>query len=537
MKDSSGPRVLFVEDEAPFRMFAGSFLEENGFRLTYAENAAIALEAVKSTPHDLVLLDLNLPDQHGLEVLRRIRSSYPQLRVIVLTAYGDAETAVKALKAGATDYLTKPIELDRLLLAAREALKAESAVAATEAVKPAEAMSPEPCALVGEDPGWLRALARLERVASSDLPTVLLLGESGTGKTALARHFHGVGGRRTGGFVEVDCLSIPEALLESEFFGYEPGAFKGADTRKRGVIELANEGTLFLDEIGRLPQAFQAKLLRFLEQRTFRRLGSDRELQADVRLVCATNRDIKRAVERGSDSFRRDLFYRLEVVSIELPPLRERGDDVILLAEHFLTEVAAGSPPPLLADGAREALIKHPFPGNVRELQNLMRRSAAFVEAGAPIRAEDLDLSAAPRPGATRALLQPVDLEAVLDAIEARYVEQAMTRSTSQRQAGSLLSLDRFALGRRRNRVARSGGSVGADTVIGDSPSWVKRILSPHPTDLPAGGLDLLALRSELEQRAIVHALRAMGNNRARAATLLGMSRTSLGRRLEGGET
>jgi DNA-binding NtrC family response regulator len=523
------PRVLFVEDEAPFRRFAGSFLEENGFTVDYAADGAEALDPGREAP-DLVLLDLNLPDMDGLEILRRLRLRAPNLRVVVLTSYGDAATAVKALKAGATDYLTKPIELEALLRATRDALAAASAVVVAAA---SPLVAPVARRLVGEHSDWVAALTRLERVAFSDLPTVLLLGESGTGKTALARHFHGLGGR-TGTFVEVDCPSIPEALFESELFGYVAGAFKGADADKLGTVEVANGGTLLLDEIGELPRAFQPKLLRFLESRTFRPVGADADRQTDVRLVCTTNKDLRRAVNRGSESFRRDLFYRLEVVSIVLPPLRDRGEDILLLAKHFLREHAerVGDEPRKLTAAARTALLEHSFPGNVRELENLIRRAVAFTDPGSPLDASDFEFVGAAAGDAS--LLQPVDLEQVLKAVEARYVEQALAGGTSQREAGVALGLDRFALARRRKRLEREGGRAQADRNLAGAPAWLLSVLAPHPADLPSDGLDLIALRIDLEQRAIAHALRATGNNRARAATLLGMSRTSLGRRLDG---
>jgi len=517
-------RILFVEDEAPFRRFAGRYLEDRGFALTYAGGSHEALRACADELPDLVLLDLNLPDGHGLDVLRKLRARRPDQRVVVLTAYGDAATAVQALKGGATDYLTKPVRLEQLVAAVHEALGGDAAP------RPPHRARAAPIPLLGSDPGWLHVLERLERVAHSEISSLLLLGESGTGKSALARQFHALAGDPDAPFVQIDCPSIPESLLESELFGHERGAFTGATDRKLGQVELGRGGTLFLDEIGELPLAIQPKLLRFLEQRRFRRVGGLNDIEANVRLVCATNRDLRGDVARGA--FRTDLYYRLEGVSLELPPLRDRGDDVVEIAAALAQAFSApDAPPPQLGDDARDALREHPFPGNVRELRNLMQRAVAFLE-GATIRAADLGLGTseerdAPAPPA------PVVLERLLNAVEAHYVTEAFERGGTQRAAGALLGIDRFAVARRLNRTLREGGSETAEASLATAPPWVLRILGAHPGALPEDGIDLPALRADLEQRAIAFALRACAGNRARASALLGMSRTSLHRRLD----
>ena len=535
--------VLFVEDEAPFRHFAGSYLEENGLSLRYAGSATEAFASVKAdgTP-SVVLLDLNLPDLHGLEVLRQLRAEHQDVRVVVLTSYGDAANAVQALKAGATDYLTKPVQLGELLEVVRGAAEAQEALGAPVA---AEASKPKTDRVIGSSAAdaelwgqsrvWQDVLGRLRQIAERDFRVVLLLGESGTGKSVIARAFHQASPQRAGPLVEINCPSIPEALLESELFGYEKGAFTGAGARKLGQVEQAAGGTLFLDEIGDLPQAVQPKLLRFLEERTFRRVGGLEDQVVDTTVVCATNRDLERAVEGGG--FRRDLFYRLDVVSLRLPPLRERGEDVLILARRFLETFAEDATPPKLSPDAEQALLSHPFQGNVRELRNLIQRAVAFSSPGELIVAGDLELGRGParRPpsGANPRLLQPVDLEETLDAIEAHYVELALSRSESQREAAQLLGMDRFALARRRNRIARAGGAEKAREAISRVPSWTRAQLGDHPGDLPPGGFDLISLRDELEQQVIRRALRATDDNRARAATLTGMSRTSFARRLD----
>lgn len=535
--------VLFVEDEAPFRRFAGSYLEENGLALHYAGSATEAFASVNENgPPAVVLLDLNLPDLHGLEVLRQLRAEHQDVRVVVLTSYGDAANAVQALKAGATDYLTKPVQLGELLEVVRRAAEADHAVGAPMAAEGPKTKSKtdrvlaetsEGRELWGQSPSWQPVRSRLRQIAERNFRVVLLLGESGTGKSAIARTFHELSPQRGGPFVEINCPSIPEALLESELFGYEKGAFTGAATRKHGQVEQAAGGTLFLDEIGDLPQSVQPKLLRFLEERTFRRVGGLEDQVVDTTVVCATNHELERAVEAGS--FRRDLFYRLEVVSLRLPPLRERGQDVLVLAKRFLESFARNEDPPRLSDDAEQALLSHPFQGNVRELRNLIQRAVAFSSPGELIVAGDLELGRGqPRraTGPAPRLLQPVDLEETLDAIEAHYVGLALSRSASQREAAQLLGMDRFALARRRNRIARAGGPEKAREAIGRVPAWTRAQLGDHPGDLPPGGLDLIVLRDELEQQVIRRALRATEGNRARAATLTGMSRTSFARRL-----
>jgi DNA-binding NtrC family response regulator len=549
--------ILFVEDEAPFRTFASTFLEEHGYRITHAGSASVAIEAFAKDRPDLVILDLNLPDLHGVEVLRRFRSQSSEVRIVVLTSYGDAGNAVTALKAGATDYLTKPIELSQLLEGIREALATapraveqpqSEKVPAASPVKPPtsrRAMSRlgTSVELLGEHPSWTQCLERLEAVIEGKVDTVLLLGESGTGKSVLARWFH-LSGRREGPFVEVECPSIPEQLLESELFGHERGAFTGATTRKRGQVELAEKGVLFLDEIGELPLSLQPKLLRFLERRRYRRVGGERDQVSNVQLVCATNRELAEEVAEGS--FRRDLYYRLDVVSIRLPPLRERGSDVVLIAESLAREFAQrqGRPAPTLSAGARQALLAHSFPGNIRELRNLIQRAVVFLR-GDVIEAHHLDLGGArpsAPPSATPASsaadaggLAPVRLEAVVKALESLYVLTAMATTSSQREAGALLGLDRFALARRRSRAERDG-RAGAEEALEGAPEWIQPFLPERPGDSLAGGLDLPQLLREFEERVVGHVLDACGSNRSRASAVLGMSRPSLNRRLEEGQ-
>jgi DNA-binding NtrC family response regulator len=534
---SSSPKLLFVEDEATFRRFAGKFLESRGFAVTYAGTGAEACEALASgEAPDLILLDLNLPDEHGLEVMRR----FPRdLRVVVLTSYGDAATAVKALKAGAVDYLTKPIRLEDLRVAVESCL----ATARPEPVVRKKGRETETGeyrrvaraaeGLVGEHPEWLAAVRRVEQVARADFSSLLILGESGTGKTVLARHYHSLT-QQKGAFVSINCPTIPEALLESELFGHEAGAFTGATKSKRGQVELAVGGTLLLDEVGELPRSIQPKLLQFLEDRTFNRVGGLEMRAANVRVVCATNRDLRRDVETGS--FRTDLFYRLEVAAVELPPLRTRGDDVIRIAEACAEEFAVGESLCVLSDEAKVALRKHRFPGNVRELRNMIRRAVTFSD-GLTLEPSDLEL----RPPSSREAPvlaagrghEAISLDELLNTVEGHYVQLAMNRTSSQRDAGALLGVDRFAVSRRMNRLTLMGGGDAVERLLAAAPAWAMEVLRPYPGALPARGINLPAVRLELGDRLIKHALTACEGNKARAATLLSMSRPSLVRRLK----
>ena len=539
----SGQRILFVEDEAPFRTFASRYLEQRGFQVSQAGTGAAALDH-EVDELDLVLLDLNLPDLHGLEILRRLLARRPGLRVVVVTSLGDAGSAVKALKAGASDYLTKPIELETLLEGVKEALAAERAPAAAEP-GPASASGGggaglSELGLEGAHRSWLEVIERVRRVSASQLPTLLLLGESGTGKSALARAAHALGPRRQGPFVELACPSIPEALLESELFGHEQGAFTGATRRRRGQAELADGGTLFLDEIGELPPALQAKLLRFLEERRFRPVGGEQEREVDLHVVCATNRDLAHDVATGS--FRRDLYYRLEVAAIRLPALRERGQDVLLLTEAFLARFAAemGREAPRLGEDAREALLAHPFPGNVRELRNLIQRSLAFHD-GEVLRAADLELRgvsaalpdpAAPGPSRGGEELEPFEVEPYLRALEAHYLQLALFGSKSQTEAAKLLGIDRFALARRCARRGQLGGAEGAAEIRADAPTWAQRLVGELPSELPPEGIDLGDLLSSYELTLIRYVVQRLEGNRSQAAALLSMSRATLSRRL-----
>jgi DNA-binding NtrC family response regulator len=360
--------ILLVEDEPSLQLAMGDTLSDEGFEVTIAGSVRDALRALETGSPDLVLCDLRLPDGEGTEVLASVRQGFPEVPVIVLTAYGTVASAVATIRAGASEYLTKPFENQQLLAMIRRHLELRSL---RRRVEELEGLEREP---IGSAPAFRRVLELARTVAGSDT-TVLILGETGTGKEVLARLIHERSPRRERPFVAVNCAALPEALLESELFGHEKGAFTGAVRQRRGRLEDANGGTLFLDEIAETSPAVQAKLLRALEQLVFERLGSNQQISVDVRILTATRKDL--AAEVAAGRFRDDLYYRLKVVPIALPPLRDRAEDIPLLAAAFARRFSAGRSRPLaLAPETLECLARHPFPGNVRELQHLVQRLA-----------------------------------------------------------------------------------------------------------------------------------------------------------------
>jgi len=374
-------RILIVEDRDSLRRMLELALRAEGYEVAAAADGRAGIRLLAERPFDFVLTDLKLPDASGLEVLEASRAAQPRVPVVVLTGFGTVGAAVEAMKLGAYDFLEKPLEIDDLSRLIERAIGDRGETAVFRA--------PGAPAIIGAHPRLRAALRLLQRVGPTE-STVLLTGESGTGKELFARSLHGLSPRRDGPCVALNCAAIPESLIENELFGHEKGAFTGADRRQAGRFELALGGTLFLDEIGELPVAVQGKVLRVLEERTFERVGGGKTLRAEVRLVAATNRDLTAMVEEGE--FRADLFFRLNVFPIELPPLRERASDIPLLARHLLEEIARRhrvEPPPRLEDAAAELLAAEPWPGNVRELANVLER-AVILNEGPAIRAADL---------------------------------------------------------------------------------------------------------------------------------------------------
>ncbi len=410
-----GTCVLVVDDEADIRELLDLTLARMGLQTACAGSLAEARQLLASRRFQLCLTDMRLPDGLGLELVRHIAETVPDLPVAVITAHGSAENAVSALKAGAFDYIAKPVSLDQLRGIVKSALDLPGADSSGE--RSVES------ALLGESPAIVQVRGLIERVARSLAP-VNIAGESGSGKELAARLVHHLGARRERAFVAVNCGAIPENLMESEFFGYRKGAFTGAADDRRGFFQVADGGTLFLDEVAELPLAMQVKLLRAIQEKRVRQIGATTEESVDVRLICATHQDLKLLVEQGR--FRQDLFYRLNVIELRMPALRECREDIPALARHIVDRLALASarPPPPLAPEALAALQDYPFPGNVRELENVLERALALM-VGERIEASDLNLvpaqlggGVAVAAGSLQDLLDQVERQAILDALK-----------------------------------------------------------------------------------------------------------------------
>ncbi|ADC89501.1 putative two component, sigma54 specific, transcriptional regulator, Fis family [Thermocrinis albus DSM 14484] len=365
-------KVLVVDDERSIRDTLERLLKSEGYAVKTVSTMGEALQRAKEEYFHCVLLDLWLPDANGLNHIKELLEILPGTRIVVITGHGNVQDAVRAIKDGAFDFIEKPFSLERLLLTLKKAVESFP-----------EAIQEKELPIVGNSKAIREIKELIRKVAPTDVP-VLITGESGTGKELVARSIHYLSQRQRGPFVDINCASIPDDLLEAELFGYEKGAFTSASSRKLGKLELAHSGTLFLDEIGDMSLRAQAKLLRVLETKRFTRLGSNQVIESDFRIISASNKDLLQEVEKGS--FRQDLYYRISTVVIHLPPLRERVEDVPLLAEYFLKQFA---PDKILSEDAKEELMRYSWKGNVRELKNLMER-IAILHTGERITARDL---------------------------------------------------------------------------------------------------------------------------------------------------
>ena len=416
--------------------------------MTEASSVESAIEALAKAP-DAVILDYQLPDGDGLAVLKRVRQSDPDLPVVMLTAHKDAEIIVAAMKAGASDYVTKPFDVRDVALRLSRAMEGTRSNRELRRLREDLAKPFSFASMIGESEPMTRVKALARKVAESPASTVLITGESGTGKDLLAKVIHYASRRGARSFMNITCSAMPETLLESELFGHERGAFTDARQQKRGLFELADEGTIFLDEIGEMAPALQAKLLRVLEDKAFRRLGASADIKVDVRVMAATNRRLEDQVRDGK--FREDLYYRLNVLRIEMPPLRERGRDVILLAEHYVQlfsrEFRRGVRS--LSRAAETALLGYNWPGNVRELRNLIERAVLLSESATlePADFETLHTMKAAEAGSNAVPSADILLPAEglkLDDVERRLVELALERTRgNQTRAAALLGLHR----------------------------------------------------------------------------------------------
>ncbi|MCX5735755.1 MAG: sigma-54 dependent transcriptional regulator [candidate division NC10 bacterium] len=437
-------RIVVVDDEPAQRELIGGFLTKQGHEVFAAGSGAEALAHARDRQVDLVLSDCRMPGMSGPDLLQKIKAVNPEIPLILMTAYGTVETAVQAMKDGAADYLTKPLDLEELLV--RVGRVTEQARLKSE-VRELQRQLVERHRLegiIGESGRMQEVLALVTRVAPSDA-TVLIRGESGIGKELIARAIHFNSRRAAGPLVSLNCAALPEQLLESELFGHERGAFTGAVAQRKGRFEQANGGTIFLDEIGDLSPTLQVKLLRVLQERAFERVGGNKTLSVDVRVLAATHRDLEQAMRDGT--FREDLYYRLNVVTIQIPPLRDRREDIPLLLDHFLRKFAEKNRRDVtgLTAAARDALLKYDYPGNIRELENLVERAVLLCRG----RVVDLeDLPAAVRPG-ERSADQPESqrLPDILGHIERQTIREALERCGGvQTQAAEALGISERVL-------------------------------------------------------------------------------------------
>ncbi|GIK16721.1 MAG: acetoacetate metabolism regulatory protein AtoC [Planctomycetota bacterium] len=449
-------RILIIEDEQLIRWSLRQKFESLGYQVTEAQSGTEALEALNGGVYDLIMLDYRLPDMTGLDVLSHVREHDSDVVVIMMTAFSTIESAVDAMKLGAYDYITKPFDMDQLLRTVQKALETTKLRREVRHYREHIENEYDVSRIVGEHACMKELFDIIRRVAESNASTVFLRGESGTGKDLVARVIHYNSDRAPRPFMNITCTALSETLLESELFGHERGAFTDAKAQKKGLFEMADGGTIFLDEVGDMPPGLQAKLLRFLEERRFRRVGGTTEISVDVRVIAATNRDIEKAITEGQ--FREDLFYRLNVISILLPPLRERGDDIRILAQHLTARFAREFRKSIhqIDETAFRKLCAYAWPGNVRELRNVIER-AVLLARGDTLTGDDIVVGGGGRPSSatsrTTFSLPPEGIN--LKMLEGELIRQAMERSgNNQTQAARLLGLRRDAF---RYRLEKFG--------------------------------------------------------------------------------
>jgi DNA-binding NtrC family response regulator len=435
-------RILVVDDEPAQRELVAGFLNKQAFEVSSAESGAKAVELFRQDSFDLVLTDQKMPNMSGLDLLQAVHAINPETPVILMTAFGSIEAAVSAIQGGATDYLTKPLNLDELLYRIRQVSDRYRIIAENRELREALQGRHRIEGIIGESGQMLEVVSLVRRVAPSEA-TVLIRGESGTGKELIAKAIHFASPRASGPLVKVNCAALPETLLESELFGHEKGAFTGALTTRQGRFELADGGTLFLDEIGDLPLHLQAKLLRVLQEREYEKVGSSRPVKVNVRILAASHRPLEALIKTGQ--LREDLYYRLNVVTISLPPLRERRPDLALLIDHFLRLFAEKNGKTIrgLTHEARDVLLRYDYPGNVRELENLIERAVVLTRDDV-IGSSDLPLTVQDREAEGD---RETNLTVAVEGLERRMIREALARSDGvQTHAAELLGISERAL-------------------------------------------------------------------------------------------
>jgi len=466
--------ILVVDDEKGIRSNLSQLLRQEGYHVDMAANPNEALEMLRATDYALTLTDVEMQGGSGLDLIKTVKQVSPGSLFIVMTGYGTIEMAVRAMKIGALDFITKPYETERVLVAVKNALETRRLRLENDTLRKAVRQQHQPDSLIGSSPAIQEVKRLIDKLANTD-STVLIMGESGTGKELVTRSLHYQNLTRSGQFVAVNCGAIPENLLESELFGHEKGAFTGAGTSRMGRFELAHRGTLFLDEVGELSPALQVKLLRVLQERAFERVGGTKTIHVDVRIIAATNRDLEQAVEERR--FREDLFYRLNVIPIVVPPLRARIEDLPLLIQHLLGRLNRdkGTIVTGVAAEAMEVLMRHRWPGNVRELENLIERLVVLKGAGLvgtddlPERLRTPKASAHPTQDVPFPL-EGVNLPVMLDDFEHQLIMKALDLSNGVKsRAAQLLGLNRTTLVEKMKKKASSDLDRQLDRQIVDA--------------------------------------------------------------------
>ncbi len=448
----SKPRILIIEDEKLIRWSLRQRFQEEGYVSEDAETAAEGLEKWTSSTFDLVMLDYKLPDSTGLDVLKTIREQDQDVVVLMMTAYSTVETAVQAIKLGAYDYVSKPFQMDALMLTVAKALQTTQLRRELRDLRSQLRQDFGFDRILGQCPAMQQLFQMIKDVAASGASTVFLRGESGTGKDLVAKTIHYNSDRAHRPFMNITCTAITETLLESELFGHERGAFTDARQMKKGLLELADGGTVFLDEVGDMPPQLQAKLLRFLEEKTFRRVGGVKDIEVDVRVIAATNRDVNKLITEGK--FREDLYYRLNIIPVDLPPLRDRGKDIRLLAEHYVQVYAKEFRREVqtLSPAATKKLISYSWPGNVRELKNIIER-AVLLSKHPELGPDDLVLGRGETGDSSSVAIRLPPGGISLSEIEEQLVRQALDQAgDNQTQAAKLLHMSRDQLKYRMER-------------------------------------------------------------------------------------
>jgi two-component system response regulator PilR (NtrC family) len=516
----TSPRVLVVDDEADLRELLEITLLKMGLDVDSADSLAAARARLPHAEYGLVLTDMRLPDGLGIELVREVSSAYRNTPVAVITAFGSAENAVAALKAGAFDYLSKPVSLEQLRQLVQSALRSGKPAAGSNTGQEGGAQEGGASCLIGHSAVMQDLRAQIVRLARSMAP-VAITGESGSGKELAARDIHAHSARADKPFVAVNCGAIPEALMEAEFFGYRKGAFTGAVDDREGFFQAANGGTLMLDEVADLPLAMQVKLLRAIQERRVRRVGATAEEPVDVRLISATHANLAERVEQGT--FRQDLYYRLNVIELRLPPLRERLDDIGLLADHILARLCGAGTSATLAPAALDALRAYAFPGNVRELENILERALAFANDG---RIEKSDLALRPAVSALQAERNARDASQEQDAIDP-LANVSMPQTPGASPHGPA-PISRYVS--RQGSPSASPALPGAPAVVpAPAPSAPDAAL-PHKTRAQAS---VTARLDDIERELIQDALARAGTDRAQAAALLGLTSCQLRYRMQ----